>query len=59
MLKREIDMLMWDSLLYAVNMFYYCWLVKKLFLPMAEQNKARQEIRTELYIERVGRVKKT
>ena len=34
---------MCDSPLYAVNMFYYHWLVKKLFWPMAGQNRGRQE----------------
>ena len=43
--------LMWDSSLYAVNMFYYYWLIKNLLWPMAGQNKARQEIQTEIYRE--------
>ena len=42
---------MWDSPLYAVNMFYYNWLIKKLLWPMAGQNKARQKIQTEIYKE--------
>ena len=29
--------------LYAVNMFYYHWLINKLLWPMAGQNKARLE----------------
>ena len=40
MVKAE---LMWDSPLHAVNMFYYHWLIKKLFWPMAGQNTARPE----------------
>ena len=35
--------LMWDSPLYAVNMFYYHWIIKKLLQPMAGQNIARLE----------------
>ena len=35
---------MWDSPLYAVNMFYYYWLIKKLPKTMAGQNIARWEI---------------
>ena len=31
----EDDSLMWDSPLYSMNMFYYHWLLKKLFWPMA------------------------
>ena len=27
--------MMWDCPFYAVNMFYYHWLIKKLFWPMA------------------------
>ena len=34
---------MWDAPLYAVNMFYYNWLIKKLLWPMAGQNTARLE----------------
>ena len=37
--------MMWDSPLYARNMFYYHWLIKK---PMAGQNIARLE---EIHIE--------
>ena len=33
---------MWDSLLYAVNMFYYHWLIKKLIWPIAGQNITKQ-----------------
>ena len=33
--------------LYAMNVFYYHWLRKKLFWPMAEQNIAKQEIQVE------------
>ena len=34
--------MMWDSLLYAMNMFYYHWLIKKAALPYgrAEYSKA-------------------
>ena len=27
----------WDSPLYAINMFYYHWLIKKLLWPMTER----------------------
>ena len=37
-----------DAPLYAVNMFYYHWLIKNLLWPMAGQNIARREIQTEL-----------
>ncbi|CAO2611360.1 hypothetical protein LEMLEM_LOCUS15112 [Lemmus lemmus] len=35
--------LMRDFPLYAMNMFYYYWLIKKLFGPMAWPNIARLE----------------
>ena len=35
--------MMWDSPLYAVNIFYYHWLITKLFQPMASQNIGRLE----------------
>ena len=50
---KKLIYLMWNSSLYAVNMLYYHWLIKKLLQPMAVQNRARQEQR----LERVGRVK--
>lgn len=34
--------------LYAVNMFCYRWLIKKLLWPIAGQNKTWWEIRTEI-----------
>ena len=34
---------LWESPPYVVNMFYYNWLIKKLFWPVAGQNRARQE----------------
>ena len=37
-----------DSPLYAVNMFYYHWLIKKLFGPMTGQNRARWEFQAEI-----------
>ena len=40
--------MMWDCPLYAVNMFYCHWLIKKLFWPMAGQNIARQKIQAEI-----------
>ena len=43
---------MWDALLYAVNMFYHHWLIKKLLWPMAELKKARQEIKKKVQGER-------
>ena len=43
---------MCDFPLYAVNMFYYCWLIKKLFWPMAGQNITRWEIQAETEEER-------
>ena len=39
---------MWDSPLYAINMFYYHCLIKKLLWPMVGQNIARQEIQAEI-----------
>ena len=57
---REIlscSSVMWDSPLYAVNVFYYPWFIKKLLWPMAGQNKARWEIQRER--ERVGGVRET
>ena len=38
--------------LYAVNMFYYQWLIKKLLWLMAVQNVAREEIQAEIEEER-------
>ena len=35
--------MMWYSPLYALNMVYYHWLIKKFLRPMAGQNRARQE----------------
>ena len=32
---KEYTLLMWDSTLYAMNMFYYHWLIEKLLWPMA------------------------
>ena len=38
-------MLMWDSPLYAVNMFYYYWLIKKLLQPMVGNlNRDRERV---------------
>ena len=45
---------MWDALLYAVNVSYYHWLIKKLIWPIARQNRARQEIQTEIKGEKGG-----
>lgn len=45
--------LMWDVPLYAVNTFYYHWLIEKLLWSMTGQNIARQEIQAE--IEEEGR----
>ena len=49
--------LMWDALLYAVNIFYYHWLIKKLNWQIARQNRARQEIQTYTGREKDGRVR--
>lgn len=38
---------MWDSSLYAVNMFYHHWLIKKLLWPVAGQNIDRWKNETE------------
>ena len=46
--------LTWDFPLYAENIFYHHWLIKKLLWPMAGQNRAKWEIPKE--IERVGGV---
>ena len=35
--------MMWDSFLYAMNMFYYHWLIKKLLWPITGKNIARLE----------------
>ena len=43
--------MVWDSPLHVLGMFYYLWLIKNLLQPMAGQNKARQEIQTEIYRE--------
>ena len=51
-----VAMLMWDSPLCAVNMFYYHWLTEKLLWPMAGQNVARRENEGE-YREKEGRVR--
>ena len=37
------EKIMWDSPVYAVNVFYYHWLIKQLLWPMAGHNLARQE----------------
>ena len=34
--------------LYAVNMFYYHWLKKKLNWPLAGQNRTKQEIQAKI-----------
>lgn len=39
--------LMWDSRLHVVNLFYYSWLIKKLYWPMAWQNITRWDIQAE------------
>lgn len=44
--------LMWDVPLYAVNVFYYHWLIEKLLWSMAGKNIARQEIQEEMEEER-------
>lgn len=43
---------MWDVPLYAVNVFYYHWLIEKLLWSMAGKNIARQEIQEEMEEER-------
>ena len=43
MARCEIAQLMWESPLYAVNMFHYHWLTKKLFWPVAGQTRDRQK----------------
>lgn len=42
--RKKWVVLMWGSALYAMNIFFYHWLVKKLRQPVAEQNKIRWEI---------------
>ena len=49
---RANIILLWDAPLYAVNMFYYHWLIKKLLWPMAGQNIAKWEIQAEIRAER-------
>ena len=48
---------MWDSPLYAMNMFYCHWLIKELLSVngLTEYSQAAKDI----YIKRVGRVRKT
>ena len=43
MTQEEINV-MWDAPLYAVNIFYYHWLIKKLLWSVARQNIVRWEI---------------
>ena len=49
--QKDKHLMMWDSPLYAVNMFYYHWLIKKLIWPMTGQNIARWKIQTKIYRE--------
>ena len=51
---RLSDLTAKDSPPYAVNMFYYHWLIKKLLWPMARQNIARWEIQAEIEKEECG-----
>ena len=44
-------------LLYAVKMYYFCWLVIKLFWPIARRNKPRLESQTENIERKRGRVR--
>ena len=53
-LNFDVCVLLGDSPLYAVNMFCFYWLIKKLLWPMAGQNVARWEIQTEIQEERRG-----
>ena len=41
--------MMWDFSLYAMNIFYYHWLIKKLFQPIsrAEYSQAGRDIERE------------
>ena len=39
---------MQDVLLYAVNVFYYNWLIKTLIWTITRQNRARWEIQAEI-----------
>lgn len=41
LIAKTRETLMWYSPLYAVIIFYYHWLIKELFWPMAQQSKAR------------------
>ena len=45
--QNEINVMTWDAPLYAVNMFYYHWLMKNLLWPMIGQNIAGWEIQAE------------
>ena len=38
---------MWDSPLYAVNIFYYNLLTKKMLWPTEGQNRVRQKFQTD------------
>ena len=42
-LANNNDDEMWNSPLYAMNMFYFHWLTKKLLWPKPEQNIVRLE----------------
>lgn len=50
--KLVVCIKMWDTPLYAVNMFITHWLIMKFFLPMAGLNIVRWKIQTEIQGER-------
>ena len=40
--------LMWDTLLCAMNISYYHWLIKNLVWPILRHNRAKEEIEAEI-----------
>ena len=44
--RKENGIVMWESSLYAINMFYCHWLIKKLLLAdgLTEYNQAGKDI---------------
>lgn len=49
---HHFGLLIWDSPKYAVNIFYFHCIIKKLFWPITGQNIAQQEIQAEIEKER-------
>ena len=56
-MKKNVIPVMWDALLYAVNMFYYHWLIKKLIWPVVRMEPDGKS--KERYSEKEGGVRET